>query len=71
MDNQIEVTSWTLGAFLRALIKHQLKAQDLLLPHAKFAYSKAPSKTIGISPFKAVYNIDPLGPLDLVLRPLD
>jgi len=43
----------------------------LLLPQAEFAYNKAPSKTIGISSLKAVYGSDPLGPLDLILRPLD
>jgi len=42
----------------------------LLLPHAEFAYNKAPSKTIGVSPFKVVYGFDPLGPLYLVPRPL-
>jgi len=42
-----------------------------LLPHAKFAYSKAASKATGISPFEVVYGHDPFGPLDLVPRPLD
>ena len=35
------------------------------------AYNIAPSKTIGLSPFKTVYSIGPLSPLDLVPRPLN
>jgi len=31
----------------------------------------APSKTTGLSPFKIVYGVDPLSPLDLIPRPLD
>jgi len=44
---------------------------DLLLTYAEFTYNKAPSKAIGLSPFKVVYGIDPFGPLDLVLQLLD
>jgi len=44
---------------------------DLLLPHAEFAFNKVPNRTTSISPFKVVYGLDPLGPLDLVSRPLD
>jgi len=43
-DRQTEVTNWTLGALLRALIKTNSKAWDLILPHAEFAYNMAPSK---------------------------
>ena len=53
------------------MIKPQSRAWDLLLPQAEFAYNKAPNWTTGTSPFKVVYGIDPLGPLDLVPRPLD
>jgi len=45
--------------------------QNLLLPHAEFAYGRAPSKATSLSPFKVVYGLDPLGPLDLTSRPLD
>ena len=37
----------------------------------KFAYNKAPNHTTGISPFKVVYGINPIGQLDLAPRPLD
>jgi len=53
------------------LIRLRSTAWDLLLPHAEFAFNKAPSRTTGVSPFKIVYGLDPLGPLDLVPRPLD
>jgi len=54
-----------------ALIQSHSKAWDLILPHAKFAYNMAPSKTTGLSPFKVVYGVEPLSPLYLVPRPLD
>jgi len=40
-------------------------------PHAEFAYNKVPSKATSVSPFKVVYGLDPLGPLDLIPTPLD
>jgi len=43
----------------------------LLLPHAEFAYNKAPSKVTSLSPFKVIYRLDPLSQLDLTPRPLD
>ena len=43
-DGQTEVTNQTLGILLRALIRLHFKEWDLLLPHAEFAYNKAPSK---------------------------
>jgi len=51
---------------LRVLLKKNLKAWDLLLLHAEFAYNRAQSKTTNESPFKVVYRQNPLGPLDLV-----
>ena len=53
------------------MIKPHGKAWDLLLPHAKFAYNKAPSKATGLSPFKVLYGIDPVCPLDLTPWLLD
>jgi len=70
-DGQTEVTNQTLGTLLRALISLRSTAWDLLSPHAEFAFNKAPNRTTGISPFKIVYGLDPLGPLDLIPRPLD
>ena len=64
------MTNPTLGTLLRALIKLHAKAWDLLLPYAEFAYNKAPSKATGLLPFKMVYKIDPLSPIDLTPRPL-
>jgi len=56
---------------LRTLIKSNLKSWDQLLTHAEFAYNKTPSKTMGMSPFKVVYGIEPLFPLVLTPRPMD
>ena len=67
MDGQTEVTNRTLGALLRSLIKSHSKAWDLILPHAEFAYNMALNKTTGFSPFKIVYGVEPLTPLDLSL----
>jgi len=52
------------------LIKPHAKAWDLLLPYAQFSYNRAPNKATGLSPFKMVYGIDPISPLDLTQRPL-
>jgi len=71
MDRQTEVTNRTLCTLLRALIKSNSKAWDLILPHAEFAYSMAPSKSTGLFPFKIVYGVEPLSPLDLTSRPLN
>jgi len=69
-DGKTKVTNRTLGTLFRALIKPHGKVWDLLLPHAKFSYNKAPSKAIGPSSSKVVYGIDPLSPLDVNPRPL-
>ena len=53
------------------MIKPHAKAWDALLPHAEFAYNRAPSKATSLSPFKVVYGLDPLSPLDLTPRPMD
>jgi len=70
-DGQTKVTNRTFCVLLRALIKTHVKAWDLILPHAEFAYNMAPSKTTGLSPFKIVYGLEPLTPLDLSPRPMD
>jgi len=43
----------------------------LPLPHAEFSYNKTPSRATGLSPFKVVYGIDPLGPLDIIPQSFD
>lgn len=71
-DGQTEVTDRTIETLLRTFISPQSKKTwDILLSHAEFAYNQAPSKATGLSPFKVVYGIDPITPLDLMPRPLD
>ena len=65
MDGQTEVTNRTLGVLLRALIKSNLKSWDQLLVHAEFAYNWSLSMTTDLSPFKVVFGVKPLSPLDL------
>ena len=62
----MDVANCTLWTLLRALVKKNLKARDLLLRHAEFAYNHAPSRTTKESPFKVVYGLNPSGCLDLV-----
>jgi len=68
---QTKVTNQTLWTLLRALIKPPTKAWDFLLLHAELAYNRALSKTTSLSPFKVVYGIDPISPLNLTPRSLD
>ena len=70
-DGQTAVTNRTSGALLRAFIKTNSKAWDLIFPHAEFAYSMAPIKTSGLSLFKIIYGIEPLSSLYLTPSPLD
>ena len=44
-DGHTEVVNRTPGTLLRVLVKKNLKAWDLLLPHAEFAYNRALSRT--------------------------
>jgi len=67
-DGQTKVTNRTLGVILRALIKTQAKAWDLLLPHIEFAYNQAPHKTTGLSSLRVLYGVDALTPRELVPR---
>ncbi|MFS7906594.1 putative nucleotidyltransferase, Ribonuclease H [Helianthus anomalus] len=66
-DGQTEVTNQTLGSLLRALITTNLKQWEDLFPRAEFAYNRAPNKTTVISPFMAVYGLNPSTPLDLAV----
>ena len=70
-DGQTEATNRTLEVILRTLIKSNLKSWDQLLAHAKFTYNKSPSKTMGMSPFKVVYGVEQLSPIDLTPRSME
>lgn len=70
-DGQTEVTNRTLGTILRSLVSKHLRDWDIKLPHAEFAYNRAPHATTGHTPFEAVYGINPITPLELSSLPLD
>ena len=69
MDGQIEVVNRSVGTLLRVLIKKNLKAWDLLLAHAKFAYNRSTNRTTIESPLKVFYGQNPHGPRDLTPLP--
>ena len=56
---------------MRAFVKPNAKASDLLLPHVEIAFTRAQSKATRMSIFKIVYGVDPLSPLDLVRKAMD
>ena len=68
-DGQTEVTNITLSTLLRTLVQNNLKEWDLKLPHAEFAYNRAPARATDCSPFEALYRINPLTPIDLIALP--
>jgi len=69
-DDQTEVVNRLLGTLLKVLVKKNIKAWDLLLAHAEFAYNRSPNRTTKETPFKIVYGNDPLSPIDLTPLPL-
>jgi len=48
-----------------------LKTWDLLLAHAEFSYNKVPSRTTNESPFKVVYDHNPLDLLPIHLEKMN
>jgi len=68
-DGQTNVTNRTLGTLLRVLVKKNIKAWDELLPHAEFAFNRAPSKATHLSPSQVVYGYNPKTPFDLTPIP--
>ena len=56
----------SLGDLLRCLTGEHVKSSDQNLCQAEFAFNHAINRSIGFSPFQAVYSIGPHGPLDLI-----
>ena len=65
----MEVTNRTLSTLLRTLIPKNLQEWDLKLPHAKFTYNRTPVRATGYSPLEALYGINHLTPVALILLP--
>ena len=53
-DGQTEVTNRTLETILRTLVSKHLRDWDIKLPHAEFAYNRAPHATTGHTPLSMV-----------------
>ena len=70
-DGQTEVTNRTLSTLLRTLVHKNLRAWDIKLAHAEFAYNRTPVRATGMSPFEALYGVNPLTPIDLLPLPMD
>jgi len=60
IDGRTEVANRTLTTLLRSLVSKSLKDEDVKLSHATFAYNRAPSYATKHSPFKCVYEVNPL-----------
>nr|XP_043611631.1 uncharacterized protein LOC122583275 [Erigeron canadensis] len=65
-NGQTEVTNRTIGILLKTLVKKTLKDWDLKLPHAEFAFNRAPNYSTNKSPFEICYGVNPLTPIDLI-----
>jgi len=57
-DGQTEVVNRSLGNLLRRLVSENLRAWDLVLPTAEFAYNSSVNRTIGMSLFEIVHGIN-------------
>ena len=65
-DRQTEVVNRSLGNLLRYLVGENLRAWDLVLTTAEFAYNSFVNRTIGMSPFEIVHGYQPRQAIDLI-----
>lgn len=68
-DGQTEVVNRSLGSLLRCLVGDHIRSWDSKLCQAEFAHNHAENRSLGFSPFRAVYGLIPRGPLDLTPVP--
>lgn len=68
-DGQTEVTNRALGNLLRCLVGDNIKSWDTKLCQAEFAHNHALNRSLGFSPFRVVYGLQPRCPLDLSTLP--
>ena len=68
-DGQTEVTNRSLGNMLRCLVGDNLRSWDTILCQTEFAHNHANNRSLGFSPFKVVYGVQPRGPLSLTTVP--
>jgi len=58
-DGQTGVTNGTFGPSLKVLVKKNIKGWDELLPHAEFAFNRAPSDATSLFPLQVMYGYNP------------
>jgi len=63
---QTEVVNRSLGNLLRYLVGENLRAWDLILPTAEFAYNSSVNRTIGMSLFEVAHGYQPRQPIDVI-----
>ena len=69
-DGQTEVTNRSLRNLLRSYVGKNVKQWDLILPQIVFAYNRwSMHRTVGKSPFKEVYGLQPIAPMELAPHP--
>ena len=66
IDGKTEIVNWSLGNLLQSIVREKPKQWDLVLPQVEFSYNSSVNRSIGKSPFQAVYGRNPMGLLDLV-----
>ena len=65
-DGQTEAVKKSLGNLLRYLVSENLRAWDLILPTAEFAYNSSVNRTIGMSLFEVVHGYQLRQPINLI-----
>ena len=69
-DGQIAVVNRTFSTLLRVIIIKNIKTWEDCFPHVEFAYNRTIHYATKFSPFKIVYDFNPLTPLDLSPLPM-
>jgi len=68
-NGQNGVENISLSTMPRIIMRDNHKSRHKYLPHIEFAYNKVVHKTTNISPFEAVYGLNPLTPSNLLRLP--
>ncbi|PHU16772.1 hypothetical protein BC332_12467 [Capsicum chinense] len=67
----MKVVNRTLWSMLQSMVKGKMTSWEEHLPLIEFASNRVIHSSMGMAPFKCVYGINPLSPLDLTPLPSD